>query len=457
MESVSQFDLDLIRRHNINGPRYTSYPTAAQFRDGDWIGAYESSLATTDLSALSLYIHVPFCATICFYCGCNKINTANLKRADSYVTRLVQEMKLHSRLIQGAHRVEQLHFGGGTPTFLDDDQFSRLFDALRAYFNLADDDSRDFSIEIDPRDVGPERIHNLAKLGINRVSIGVQDFDPEVQLAVNRVQSVEETRTVIDAARSNDFHSINIDLINGLPRQTVRGFSQTLEQVIALQPDRLSLYSYAHLPQLFKTQRQINPRDLPNAELKLKLLETAITMLNDAGYEYVGMDHFAKPTDSLIQARNRGALHRNFQGYTTHGHCELISLGVSSIGNVGRVYVQNAKTLHDYYQSIDAGELAIVRGLAASESDTVVGRVIQDLMCKFEVDYERFEKSVGVAFRDYFSSQWPSLTQFEKEGLVILEPDRLQVTTRGRFLVRNICMIFDAYLKGSSENFSKAI
>lgn len=457
MDSVSKFDLDLIRRHNINGPRYTSYPTAAQFRDGDWIGAYESSMSDTDLRALSLYLHVPFCATICFYCGCNKINTANLKRADSYVTRLVHEMKLHSRLIRGPHRVEQLHFGGGTPTFLSDDQFSRLFDALHTYFNLADDDARDFSIEIDPRDVGPDRISRLAKLGINRLSVGVQDFDPAVQLAVNRVQSVEETRNVIDAARDNDFHSINIDLINGLPKQTTDGFSRTLQQVIALQPDRLSLYSYAHLPQLFKTQRQIDPRELPNAELKLKLLETAINMLNDAGYEYVGMDHFAKPTDSLIQARHRGTLHRNFQGYTTHGHCELISFGVSSIGNVGRVYVQNAKTLHDYYQSIDAGELAIVRGLIASESDAVVGRVIQDLMCRFEVDYARFENTVGIAFRDYFSSQWQTLRQFEQEGLVILDSDRLHVTKRGRFLVRNICMVFDAYLKGPGENFSKAI
>lgn len=325
--SSTDFDTALIRRHNVNGPRYTSYPTADQFKDGDWTEEYKASLLKTDLRALSLYMHVPFCSTICFYCACNKINTANLKRADAYVQRLIREMELHSTLIDTPHRVEQLHFGGGTPTFLNDQQFSRVFDAMHNYFNLAEDDSRDFSVEIDPRAVQPERIQHLAKLGINRISVGVQDFDPAVQIAVNRIQSVDETRAVIDAARSSGIRSINIDLINGLPKQTISGFRNTLERVIDLGPDRLSLYSYAHLPQRFKTQRQINSDDLPDAESKLQLLATSVDMLSDAGYEYVGMDHFAKSTDSLIEARNKGTLHRNFQGYTTHGQCELVSLG----------------------------------------------------------------------------------------------------------------------------------
>lgn len=453
----SPFDPDLIRRHNVNGPRYTSYPTADQFRDGDWIDTYRSSVAKTDVRALSLYMHVPFCSTICFYCACNKINTANLKKADSYVQRLVREMELHSSLIEGPHTVEQLHFGGGTPTFLNDYQFGRIFEALHANFNLANDEMRDFSVEIDPRKLSPDRIDSLAAFGINRVSIGVQDFDPVVQVAVNRIQSVEETRAIIDAARANDIRSINIDLINGLPKQTLSGFMRTLEQVNELQPDRLSLYSYAHLPQRFKTQRQINADDLPDAESKLKLLETAVNFLTDAGYVYIGMDHFAKSTDSLIQAQKQGTLQRNFQGYTTHGHCQLMGLGVSSIGNVGRVYVQNAKTLDEYYRSIDAGSLAIKRGFESDDQDVIIGQVIQDLMCKFEVDQDAFATRTGVAFSDFFSDRWPQLVEFEAQQLLKLEPHRLIVTERGRFLIRNICMTFDAYLSRDTEKFSKAI
>lgn len=455
--ATSQFDPDLVRRHNINGPRYTSYPTADQFRDGAWINAYEQSVAATDTRSLSLYMHIPFCSTICYYCACNKINTANLKRADSYVQRLVCEMAMHSSLIDGPHTVEQLHFGGGTPTFLSDDQFERIFAALHTYFNLAEDGAQDFSIEIDPRKLPPARIDSLARLGINRLSIGVQDFDPLVQIAVNRVQSVGETWAIINAARENGIRSINIDLINGLPKQTVDGFARTLQQVIELQPDRLSLYSYAHLPQRFKTQRQINAADLPDADAKLELLTMAVDMLTDAGYQYVGMDHFAKSADSLIQAQEDGTLHRNFQGYTTHGHCELIGLGVSSIGNVGNVYVQNGKTLHEYYQAIDAGELAIVRGFTSDDQDVLIGQVIQDLMCKFEVDMTAFKKRSGCNFRDYFADRWPRLTQFEDDGLLEIEADRIRVTDRGRFLVRNICMTFDAYLNHDTQKFSKAI
>lgn len=455
--SILKFDPDLIRRHNVNGPRYTSYPTADQFRDGEWTETYRQSIAVTDISSLSLYVHIPFCATICYYCACNKISTGNLKRADSYVQRLLREMELHSNLIDAPHRVEQLHFGGGTPTFLNDDQFEQIFAGLHRYFELEEGGTQDFSIEIDPRKLPASRIASLAKLGINRVSIGVQDFDPMVQIAVNRIQSVDETRAIVDAARDNDIRSINIDLINGLPKQTIEGFTRTLEQVIDLQPDRLSLYSYAHLPQRFKTQRQINADDLPNAELKLRVLGTAVKMLADAGYEYVGMDHFAKSSDSLIQARKNGSLHRNFQGYTTHGHCELIGLGVSSIGNVGRVYVQNSKTLPEYYQSIDAGELAIARGFEADDRDVIVSQVIQDLMCKFEILTRDFETRTGLNFRDYFSDRWPHLIRLENDGLVELGATAIKVTDQGRFLIRNICMIFDDYLSRDTQKFSKAI
>jgi len=366
-------------------------------------------------------------------------------------------MALHSQRIDRPHRVEQLHFGGGTPTFLNDEQFAAIFGAMHDYFNLVDDETRDFSIEIDPRNLNTIRIDNLAKLGINRVSIGVQDFDPAVQVAVNRIQSVEETRAIMDAARENDIRSINIDLINGLPKQTLEGFTQTLRQVIELAPDRLSLYSYAHLPQRFKTQKQINANDLPSAGAKLQLLGTAVNMLADAGYEYVGMDHFAKSSDSLITAQKQGTLHRNFQGYTTHGHCELIGFGVSSIGNVGRVYVQNAKKLHEYYGAIDSGKLAIVRGFEANDEDIIIGDVIQHLMCRFEVDFEWFRSVTGIPFREYFSARWPRLRQLEKDGLIEIDEHRIHVTDRGRFLIRIVCMAFDTYLSGSTEKFSKAI
>jgi len=402
-------------------------------------------------------MHVPFCSTICFYCACNKINTANRKRADQYVRTLIREMALQRQLIDGPHSIEQLHFGGGTPTFLDEEQIDRVFDGIRSSFNLSENASRDFSIEIDPRHLDPKRIDHLASHGINRISIGVQDFDPAVQVAVNRVQSVGETRAVMDAARANGIRSINVDLINGLPKQTASGFTRTLEQVIELQPDRLSLYSYAHLPQRFKTQRQINADDLPGPELKLTLLETAVNRLTDAGYVYIGMDHFAKASDSLIQAQQQGTLHRNFQGYTTHGHCHLIGLGVSSIGHVGRVYVQNTKTLPEYYAAIGAGNLAIVRGIEINGEDVIVGQVIQDLMCNFEVDLPKFETATGVAFCDFFADQWPGLQEFEQQDLLVIGERRLTVTDRGRFLIRNICMLFDAYLNRTTELFSKAI
>ena len=452
------FDPALIQRYDVNGPRYTSYPTANQFRGGDYRIPYTRALAELENKAtLSLYVHVPFCATICYYCACNKINTNNHKHADQYIARLIEEMAMHAAFAPADHTIEQLHFGGGTPTFLNDQQMSTVFAALHRYFNLTDCFARDYSIEVDPRKLAPSRIQELARLGFNRMSIGIQDFDPAVQEAVNRIQTADETRSIVDAARGNGFRSISFDLIYGLPRQTVNGFRRTLERVVGLDPDRLSIYSYAHLPQRFKTQRQINAAELPSATVKLDLLETAIDFLSEAGYLYVGMDHFAKPTDTLIQAQVEKRVQRNFQGYTTHGHCPLIALGVSAISAVGPVYCQNAKDLGDYYAAIDSGRLAIERGCVLNDDDVLTRDVIQSLICSFELDLNAFRDRYQIDFREYFELEWPALEDMATQGLVKLTPNRIEVTPIGRFLIRNICMLFDAYLTPQTSGFSKAI
>jgi oxygen-independent coproporphyrinogen-3 oxidase len=400
---------------------------------------------------------VPFCNTICYYCACNKINTGNQKHAQDYIGRLIQEMALQSGHLQGEHPVEQLHFGGGTPTFLSDEQFQRVFEGLNRHFQLLDGANRDYSVEIDPRKLAPQRIDVLAEFGFNRMSIGVQDFDSAVQEAVNRIQSEAETQAIVDAARSNGFESINVDLIYGLPLQTVSGFQRTLERVMGLSPDRISLYNYAHLPDRFKTQRQIRAEDLPEPETKLELMSTAIRQFEASGYEYVGMDHFAKPTDGLLRAREDGDLHRNFQGYTTHGHCELVALGVSAISKVGRAYAQNAKTLEGYYAAIDEGRLATDRGYVMNGDDEIIGDVIQDLMCKFEVDAPAFGARHKIDFWQYFESAWPQLAQMAEEGLLDLSREKMVVTPQGRFLIRNVCMAFDAHLPPQVRGFSKTI
>ena len=455
---TAKFDPNMLRRHDVNGPRYTSYPTADQFHESDFRRAYAKALAELpDDAPLSLYVHVPFCTTICYYCACNKINTGNHKHADEYIERLIAEMAMQAALAPPDHTVEQLHFGGGTPTFLNDVQMARVFAALHDRFNLTTDPRRDYGIEIDPRNLPPRRIEELARLGFNRMSIGIQDFDPAVQEAVNRIQSEEETRSIVEAARANGFGSISFDLIYGLPRQTPHGFRRTLERAVRLDPDRLSIYSYAHLPQRFKTQRQIKSGELPTAATKLELLESAINFLTDAGYEYVGMDHFAKPTDTLIAAQNDKRMHRNFQGYTTHGHCSLIGLGVSSIATVGSIYCQNAKSLGNYYAAIDAGRLAIERGFVLNDDDLMTRDVIQSLMCSFEFDLDVFSERYGIDFREYFELEWVVLEEMAEQGLVKLSPNRIKVTSAGRFLIRNVCMVFDAYLSPQATGFSKAI
>jgi len=453
----AQFAPALISKYNVNGARYTSYPTANVFHPTD-ADAYIGELKKVpEGRALSLYVHVPFCATICYYCACNKINTGNHKHADAYLDRLTREMQLQAEYLPGANPVEQLHFGGGTPTFLNAAQFERVFAALRDHFELSDGSGRDYSIEIDPRGIDPARIEHLAGLGLNRMSIGVQDFDPAVQAAVNRIQSEEETAAVVEAARANGFESINMDLIYGLPLQTREGFMRTIDQVLRLDPDRISLYNYAHLPERFKTQRQIRARDIPDAELKLALMGTAIERFGDAGFELVGMDHFAKASDALLNARKTGSLHRNFQGYTTHGHCELVALGVSAISRVGRAYAQNAKTLEAYYQAIDTGQLAIDRGYFLTENDLITADVIQRLMCRFELDVAAFNAHHGVDFWTCFERTWAQLEAMAAEGLLTIDRHHLRITPTGRFLIRNICMVFDAYASPVTDGFSKTL
>lgn len=456
--STTGFDPELIRRYDISGPRYTSYPTANLFKDDFPAAEYHSALQRLPESArLSLYLHVPFCATVCYYCACNKIITNNRRHAVEYLERLHREMELVGALVPADHSVEQLHFGGGTPTYLTDPQFSALFAALRENFNLLDAPQRDFSIEIDPRTVDPQRMSFLTELGINRVSLGIQDFDPDVQAAVNRIQSVADTGAIIDAARDSGVQSVSVDLIYGLPLQSTASFARTLASVIDLTPDRISLYSYAHLPQRFKTQKQINVLDLPRAETKLQLLELAIDTLGSAGYEYIGMDHFARRGDSLVAAAQRGELQRNFQGYTTHSHCDLVALGVSAISNVDGVFAQNSKDLKRYYELVDAGQLPIERGLVSSPEDALRREVIGALMCHFRLDTAALSARYGIDFHEHFADALAELQCLERDGLVEVTDEAIRVTPRGRFLIRNVCMPFDAYLAPVSGNFSKAI
>jgi oxygen-independent coproporphyrinogen-3 oxidase len=432
------------------GPRYTSYPTADRFNGsfgmGDYLQAVSQTRASGSRNPLSLYIHIPFCESLCYYCGCNKIITKNHDKADIYLVYLKQEVDMQAALFAGMNRVEQLHFGGGTPTFLSDAQMGDLVAHLRLSFTFASDAEGEFSIEIDPRTVDPERVHSLRAQGFNRISLGVQDFDEEVQKAVNRIQPEALTLRAIAAAREARFKSISIDLIYGLPKQTVITMSQTLNKVIAADPDRISIYNYAHMPNLFKSQRLIADEDMPSAQTKLDMLALCIRRLSDAGYVYIGMDHFAKPDDELAIAQRHGRLHRNFQGYSTHAGAEMVSCGVSAISAVGSTYSQNEKSLEHYYERIERGELPIARGLKLSNDDLLRRMAIQMLMCNFELSMKAFELSYPVSFSSYFLKEIEKLRELEADGLLAIDDDWLTVTPKGRFLVRNICMVFDRYL-----------
>ena len=465
MEAKVHFDADLVRSYDRPGPRYTSYPTAVQFHDGFREPEYRAAAAATNGATppapLSLYVHVPFCASPCFYCGCTKVITRSREQAENYLTRLYREIELQAELFDGERTVDQLHFGGGTPTFLNPWQLEDLLKKLSWHFRLREDASREFSIEIDPRTCELDTIDLLARAGINRMSLGIQDFDPEVQAAVNRIQSQEETFALMDRARAAGFKSVSVDLIYGLPKQNREKFSRTLEQVIGARPDRLAVYSYAHLPHMFKPQKRIHAEDLPSGAEKLALLGLTIETLTAAGYVYIGMDHFALPNDELAVALREGSLHRNFQGYSTHADCDLVALGVSSIGRLADTYSQNYKTLHDYYQAIDSGHLAVHRGLALNDDDRLRRAVIQSIMCRAHIDFATVDREWGIRFEEYFARELAALQPLAADGLLQMGPRRFELTPIGRLLMRNVAMCFDAYLPGHQQSdvprFSRAV
>lgn len=445
-----EFDANLIRRLSLQGPRYTSYPTADRFGEtfgeGDYMQAVAGIRNLGSRHPLSLYIHIPFCNTVCYYCACNKVVTKDRSKAVTYLHYLKREIELQANLLGGMNQVEQLHFGGGTPTYLSDEQMGDLLAFIRKRFNFASDAVGEYSIEIDPRTVTPERVHSLRKQGFNRISMGVQDFDPAVQKAVNRIQPEAETREVIAAARDARFRSVSIDLIYGLPKQNVVSMSQTLSKVIDCSPDRIAVYNYAHMPHLFKPQRRILEEDMPNAETKLDMLYLCIKRLTEAGYVYIGMDHFAKPEDSLTIAQAQGRLHRNFQGYSTHADAEMISCGVSAISAVGGTYCQNEKTLDAYYERLSNNELPITRGIKLTMDDLLRRIIIQMLMCNFELSISSIELAYPITFATYFANEIERLGQLAKDGLLTMEGDWISVSLKGRLLIRNICMVFDRYL-----------
>ena len=457
------FDADLIRRYDQSGPRYTSYPTAAQFHGGISDSDYRKWAANSNEDPiprpLSLYIHIPFCDTVCFYCACNKIVTGDHRRAAPYLQHVYREIELQAALFDPDRRVEQLHWGGGTPTFLSSEQIRELMSVTGRHFQLLHDDSGEYSIEIDPRSVNFEKIRTLRAVGFNRMSVGVQDFDPVVQKAVNRTQSREQTRDVIETARDIGFRSINIDLMYGLPFQSVASYSETIDKVIDLSPERIAVYNYAHLPERFKPQRRISEADLPSSEVKLDILQQTISQLGEAGYVYIGMDHFAKPDDELAMAQQQGSLHRNFQGYSTHADCDLIGIGVTAIGKVCDNYTQNVRDLEEYYQRIDSGQFALERGVELEPDDLLRNEIITQLMCHFSLDIEALESSWKFDFSAHFRPEIEDLARMQKDGLLQFDGKHLQILPAGRLLVRNICMVFDRYLRdrGGSGGFSKVI
>jgi len=455
------FDEELIKRYDGRGPRYTSYPTALQFSERLGEPEYRANALSSNAGGapLSLYVHIPFCHSLCYYCGCNKIVTRNQARVERYMEMLHKEILMQSELFDRTRRTEQLHFGGGTPTYLDNDQMDALMAALRSAFNFDDSDAREFSIEVDPRTVDADGIRYLTDLGFNRLSLGIQDFDPTVQEAVNRMQSYEEVTSLVKAARAANFKSISFDLIYGLPHQNVSSFDATLDRVIGLRPDRLAVYNYAHLPDRFKGQRMINADDIPAPTTKLDILHHTIDRLAECGYVYIGMDHFALPEDELVQARGDGTLQRNFQGYSTHGGCDLIGLGVSSISSIGNVYAQNAVTTMEYETLIEDGHLPVKKGVAVDDDDLLRADVIQALMCYDRLDFDAFDASHGIEFRDYFKPEIERLQPLASDELIDVDADGISITAKGRLLLRSIAMVFDRHLNevDTDKRFSRAI
>lgn len=456
-----EFDPQLIKRYDKAGPRYTSYPTAVQFGDEYTADTYKKFAEKSNQSgqALSLYFHIPFCDTVCFYCGCNKVVTKDRSKAAPYLDRVYKEIEMQAKLFDPSRKVDQLHWGGGTPTFISHDEMRELMTVTRKHFNLHDDDSGEYSIEIDPREVSRDSIKLLRELGFNRMSLGVQDFNPAVQKAVNRIQSREETLAALTAAREENFKSISVDLIYGLPLQTVESFDQTLDELIEISPDRVSVFNYAHLPERFKPQRRINEDELPPASVKLEIFKHCMEKLTNAGYVYIGMDHFAKQDDELTIAQNNGKLYRNFQGYATHADCDLVGIGITSIGTIANSFAQNVRTMDEYYEKIDQGELAIFRGVEIDNDDLIRREAIMQLICHFKLNFNDVEKHFNINFNDYFSVELERYKTMVNDGLITMDERSIEVTSRGRLLIRNICMVFDRYIKPDekTERFSKLI
>ncbi|UVL81820.1 oxygen-independent coproporphyrinogen III oxidase [Pseudomonas sp. B21-028] len=453
MNSPSAFNRALVEKYDCPGPRYTSYPTAPQFHQAFAMDDYREAARRSNQALvpkpLSVYIHIPFCQSLCYYCACNKIITRKTHRAAEYLTYLKREIALQASLFDRTRKLTQLHLGGGTPTYLTHEQLAELMDCLHQSFDMDDSDAHEFSIEVDPRTIAAEQIRGLRQLGFNRLSFGVQDFDARVQAAVNRVQSEAQVAALVAAAREARFKSVSVDLIYGLPLQTLASFDVTLDKIIALRPDRIAAYSYAHLPQRVRAQRMIRPEDMPPPERKLELLELTINRLSEAGYVYIGMDHFALPDDELVHARGQGTLQRNFQGYSTHADCDLIGLGVSSIGKVGDSYNQNVKELSQYYARLDQGLLPVQRGYRLSDDDRLRREVINELMCHGRVDVGRVEAGHGICFSEYFADALARLQEQVRDGLLQIHPDALVLLPQGQLMMRSVAMAFDAYLEAA--------
>ena len=457
------FQEDLINRYDKPGPRYTSYPPATEFHDQisavdyrDWARLSNEEPIP---KSLSLYFHIPFCSSICYYCACNKVITKRKERAEPYLQDLYREIEIQAQLFDPDREVRQLHWGGGTPGFLTHLQAQQLMAKISQHFKLISDSEADYSIELDPRVIEKGGISHLRGLGFNRISLGVQDLDEKVQKAVNRIQSLETTATVINDARRVGFRSINVDLIYGLPHQTLHSFATTLDRIIDLDPDRIAMYNYAHLPHRFPPQRRINAEDLPDSSEKLAILHSAIDKLCTAGYEYIGMDHFAKPGDELAVAQRNGSLHRNFQGYSAHAQCDSIGFGISAISNVSDNFSQNTTDLTAYHDSLDNAQLPVVRGFQSEQDDLLRREIIQDLVCHFRLDMRQVSKRWGFDFKQKFSSELTRLHNMVRDGLLELTDDEIVVLQPGRLLIRNICMIFDRYQQTSNVTglFSRTV
>jgi len=456
----TRFDANLIARYDTAGPRYTSYPTAVQFHEAFDDTRYGELAQRSHDSGrgLSLYVHIPFCDTVCYYCACNKVITRNRARAQPYLDRLHREIAMQATLLGRDRAVEQLHWGGGTPTFISLDQMRALMSALGEHFQLLPEAQADYSIEIDPREVGDETLETLRELGFNRISLGIQDLDPSVQAAVNRLQDPAWSLEVLARARAEGFHTASIDLIYGLPRQSAASFARTVAQIAETGPDRISVFNYAHLPERFKPQRQIRASELPDPHEKLMMLGQTVGQLSAAGYVYIGMDHFARPEDELAVAQRDGTLYRNFQGYSTHAHCDLIGLGATAIGKVGGSYSQNVRDLEAYQARIDSGRLPIFRGVELNADDRLRRAVITRLICHFQLAFAEVEETYGIQFHRYFAPELQVLETMAGDGLLELDGRGLVVTSAGRLLIRNICMVFDRYLaEQPRQRFSRVI